>query len=849
MSKDINIGQTAVEAEAYAALNTVQDEQNLHFVDNVDDMKYDIPDRISTHDADSIDAASLGEFLSRPVKLYSFTADQTAYVNSVRYPWFDFFNNVNIKRKLDNFGFIQCDLHIKIVVNASPFLYGAHMVSYRPLQTLNATPPLNVGSPLFFNLSLCLNSQTPHIWILPQKNMAGEMVLPWFYHKNWLDVTSATDLSNMGVLYFQEVVPLKSANLAVSYKINYQVYAWASNVKLTGATSKLSVQSKRMPKASEWGDRPVSKTATVIADMARQAVGVPVIGPFAKVTELGATAVSKIAALFGYSNPPVIENVMPMKNLPFHSLASAGLSEPTSQLVLDPKNELSIDPRTVDLSGIDELDVSYIAQKEMLLTAFYWRHTDPVDGYLFSSLVTPLLQPNWLVGGLGARTAIVNPPMGYIARLFTYWRGDIIFRFKAICAQFHKGRLVISWDPLDRIATKADIYTTSFTQVVDLSPDMDVSIRIPYLQARHWLSLQRNLVTTTSVKWPIYDSALQYVSADTGTGTFNNGQICVKVQNELTGPTDAAQIGILVFVSAADNFELSSPDVPGPNNLSAIEPQNGVLSNEMSNLVVAGRPGCICPEDNLTYMGEKISSIRTLLRRQVLERIVPVNVPSIGTTNLRSTVFYQFTKWAKAPGYSLDAPTTASPAVVAGNKTYSFSNHTPLSWMTPCFVGMRGSVRRSFNVNSRGESANIYPSVQIVRRMNGAAPEFSINSTVAPADTYSTRCRNLLAGGFNSGIQGQVLTNQWTQTGLQVELPHYYPYKFVGTQLGRQYQGISEDDTGFHCYSMQIVYSPSKDTTPLSTTLECYVGAGTDFTFFWFISTPLLWLYTEPTPA
>jgi hypothetical protein len=787
----------------------------------------------------------LGEFLSRPVKLRSVVVDNNPFVDFNMNPWFEFFNNTNIKKKLDNFAFIQCDLNIKIVVNASPFLYGCHLVAYRPLPKFHTVPNAGTISALGDKLNLIADSQCPHIWVLPQTSLAGTLVCPWFYYKNWLDVTSAADLNDMGTLYFQELIALKSANDATTYKVTYQVYAWASNVKLTGATTKLSVQGQVIN--DEWSDKPISRAATAVANIAKAATNIPYIGVYAKATELGASAISKMAALFGYSNPPVIENVMPVKNTPFGGIGCPNMSEPTGLLTLDPKNELSIDPGTVDLPSCEEMDINDLCSRESLLTSFVWKSQDIPDAYLFSSNVTPMVCDTAIITATTIINATIYPPMGHVARMFNYWRGDIMFRFKAICTQYHKGRLIISWDPLFRVATSTDIYTTSFTQVVDLTPEMDVTIRVPYLQARHYLTVAGTPAKEWSKRWADYDNPFQYASSESGTGTFNNGQVVVKVQNELSGPTDDAQICILVFVRAADNFELTNPTPPASVLTSAVYPQGCIVSNEETNLIVAGNPGVVIPEANLIYSGESVKSLRTLYRRQVLERIIPLSTLPVNVARNHTTISFRFTKWPKPPGYVRDAPSNASAAIIVGNVPYSWTNHTAITWMQTCFIGMKGSIRRSFNITTRAEQ--LFSSVQIIRKNETAGTELTSFAHTVFANTYGIAAKAFLASGINAGQEGLILNNQVTQTGITVECPHYYPLKFCGTQVLNVYQGLTIDDTFYHSYAMNMVVNPIKDSANPSSTIECYVGAGTDFTMFFFISTPILWTVVDPTPV
>jgi hypothetical protein len=90
--------------------------------------------------SDVIDDSSLQNFLARPVRIANFTwleTDPSGVDLLTLQPWSSFFNDPRIKFKLNNFGFIRCNLHVKILLNASPFYYGAMLASYQPLHNFN----------------------------------------------------------------------------------------------------------------------------------------------------------------------------------------------------------------------------------------------------------------------------------------------------------------------------------------------------------------------------------------------------------------------------------------------------------------------------------------------------------------------------------------------------------------------------------------------------------------------------------------------------------------------------------------------------------------------------------------
>jgi hypothetical protein len=264
---------------------------------------------------DHIANADLATFLERPVLLASRRwVEGSPLLDASISPWHLFFTNTVIKKKIDNYAFINCNLHIKLVINASPFYYGAKLVSYRPLISfgiLNGTTQTAC--------SWVRRSQRPHFWVLPQNNTGGDLVLPFFYFDNWLPLTDTTALTNMGRLDFQEVVPLANANGVSAAGVDMQIYGWATDVKISGPTYELQ-SGRRKPATSatsEYTQGPVQKVASTVADIAGYLVDAPVIGVFAKATEYGAKALAGISALFGWTNVPVINNVQPFKSVPF----------------------------------------------------------------------------------------------------------------------------------------------------------------------------------------------------------------------------------------------------------------------------------------------------------------------------------------------------------------------------------------------------------------------------------------------------------------------------------------------------------------------------------------------------
>ena len=118
--------QSALESVPEMAETT---QQTVTFVDENEGatIAMETPE-LSYENVDMQEQASLSEFLSRPVRIANITwleSNTVGTVLSTMFPWGDFFSDSRIKVKLQNYAFLSCDLHVKVVVNASPFYYGS----------------------------------------------------------------------------------------------------------------------------------------------------------------------------------------------------------------------------------------------------------------------------------------------------------------------------------------------------------------------------------------------------------------------------------------------------------------------------------------------------------------------------------------------------------------------------------------------------------------------------------------------------------------------------------------------------------------------------------------------------
>ncbi len=782
--------------------------------------------------SDAVTTAGLDEFFKRPVRIANFTwntSDPVGVLSSIA-PWNLYFNNANIKYKLNNFAFMRANLHLKFVVNASPFYYGSMRASYQPLPAFKSSTIVSGNAGGQANSELIPYSQQPGVWLKPQHSEGGDMVLPFFYPRSFLRAQVAQDYTDMGTLRFIIYNALASANGVTGQGVTVQVYAWADDVVLAGPSVGLSMQ------ADEYGTGPVSGPASTVARIAGMVKGVPIIGKFATATEMGARAVSGIAKLFGFTNVPVISDTEPFRPSPFPQLASPELGFPVEKLTMDSKNELSIDPTVVGLPPHDELAIEAFATRQSYLTSAAWTTVTAVDTPLFTTKVTPCM---WT--GASTTGAIQQyTPIGLLSKMFKSWRGDIIFTFRFIASPFHKGRVRISYDPYgSTVQTTSDTGPTVFNQIVDLGAETEVDVRIPYQQALAWCYSYTNNSLLTVPYTTSSSPALAY------TDTFDNGILSVKVLTLLSAPVASSTVNMQVFVRGADNIEFANPSTILYNNSPfAVQSEEYVEEHKGDERPMGQNSGEMLLERSRVHFGENVRSLRQLLRRA---NFVDAIVPNANSTDRGYYVITQ-TRFPPAPGYDPSGWSSAKGLIVpASNFAINYTSMLPYHLISNCFVAQRGSMQWHYNWFGPNE---ITISAQRYTEQVTAVSRSYVAATYSTISQYDK-------GMVNSRGQtqaGTALTNQWTNAGLSVSCPNYTVFKFQTTNP-TSFTAPADTSSGAYDGSLydtlQLRLSVDGPTANLNNgRLERYCGVGTDFNLHFFLNCPTLYSMniTSTTP-
>lgn len=797
-------------------------------------------DQGSYYSKDSSEAAPLATYLERPVRILSMTWNETDPIKTITLlnPFYAFVSNPSIQRKIQNYAFIRFSLKIKVIVNASPFYYGAMLMYYHPLQAFKTHGIQTTSN----NLELVPYSQFPHVWIYPQENKGVEMTLPFLLPVNYFRTAVAQDFQLAGELVLVVYAPLRSANGAVGQGVSIQVFAHAENVEMSGPTMGLMLQ------GDEYQiNGPVSKIASAVSSVASRLSDVPVIGKFARATQLGASAIGHIASLFGFSRIPYIGKIVSMRPIGLPPLAPAEGEDGHDKLTVDPKNELTIDPRIFGGSGIDELNIQHYCGRESWLGAAQWATTTAVDTIIADAPVHPQVS-RWQYDSVTPPVkAMYLTPMGHMSHLFQYWRGSIIFRFVIIASPFHKGRLRFVYDPYPSstsgVYQEAGEGSVLRTEIFDIGVSREFEVEIPYHQPTEYLRT-RDLFNNYTLNYGNNDNIV-------APGIIN-GQFALKVQTLLSAPVADAPVSVQIFIRAGKDFELAAPKAMmegdlSPNFTSAFPLQGETIKQSINNDTFGSQ------SRHLIYMGERIVSAAPLMKRLCFVASRPCCRGSYsGGANHVSSFRFNFNQLPVTPGYIpvtlSDSTALASVAgIITTGTNYAFQHAfwSPLTWLSQCFLGRRGSINYDFNViyNNNGISP-CAPVFKIYRQPAFAVTEISgtVYYTVVASGTEEQALGHMY-DNTGSGIQGSSATSMKMQSNGSVNLPMYSNMRFYTTELVSAFKKKTtnwiDNELSWFCGEFDTVEGLVR-----STHLQQYCGAGPDYSVGFFLCVPTLWVTT-----
>lgn len=576
---------------------------------------------------------TLAEWFKRPVKIKTYNWIEGTSIFDEFDPWSLYFSNSEILAKLKGFSRMQATLHIKLTVNASPYQYGVGIVSYKPFGTQQdsfagggfdaALTGSTAGGTVPGNLMV--KTCRPNVMFYPQFSKGCEMILPFHYYKNWINLdTALTEIKNLGRLNIYTPVNLNTTGATTVNPVSVTIFAWCEMHKVSGP-------SFTMQSGDEYADRPVSTTMSALSTVARSVSMVPSLRPYAMATSSVLSSLGGAARWFGYSNPPVISDIHAMRPNYMASFASPEVCVQHEKLALDPKNEVTVDSRTVGLDGVDHMAIAHIVGRDVYFGVSSWSATAIATSPLALINVSPMVYTSSTSSGsvttLGVKSIQMTPGC-QIGTLFDLWHGPIRYKFSAIASQFHRGRLLVSYDPdgfQNTYTSTAYTGPRTISKVWDITENPTFEFEVPYMAPTSFLKTGGLVGVTTAAT----SQSLIYLNP-TLPGSWgysdgnHNGSIIVSVLNALTSGNTTAGVSILCAVNCsgveyANPRELEIPfsfvgNASGSNTI-FLQGGEDAIAEDPDTVQVATVPTYVQPVQHTIYTGEIVRSIRTLMHR------------------------------------------------------------------------------------------------------------------------------------------------------------------------------------------------------------------------------------------
>lgn len=817
--------------------------QTVTFHDNTAAERIEIPgDMDPTYQLGRMDPVSLGQFLARPVKIYTTTWGVGSKIFETFDPYALFFDDPSVIEKYNHYAYMRAKLVIKCVVAGTPFHYGDGIVSWAPYGNRDDY------SPTLSNITeLVSTSQRPHFNTNPTESAGGEIKLPFFWHKSYWRIADR-EWEQMGLMRIGSYNTLKHAQ-GGNDPVSLVFYAWAEDLELMVPTTFSSVippppvgTFKRIRKeadnesgsSDEYGKGIISKPAAAVENVASSLSAVPVIGKYARSTAMVAGTVGRLASWFGFSRPAILSDTMPYKPEFAGQMAVTDKPETVQRLVVDSKQELTIDSSVVGLaSKEDPMAIATLLQTESYIDSFDWFPSDASDSLLWNARCTPTMMRRDTFG-------IYPSMMCYVALPFKYWRGGLQFRFRVVGSKLHRGRFRVSYDPLFHLGLSS--YNQVYSKVVDISQETDFEFTVGWAQ-----EVPFRLVDDIFAAG--YQDTLFSNTTDLdGEGPYSNGVLKISVVNPLVEPGDTIEgVSVNVFVKAAPDFSLSRPrdlylekvshfrpPVTGIRKEAGPDAQEGVgmaMSPDAGNAEHAALKEDVIGSNTIptmykTFFGEQVLSFRALLRRYVHVESKPIQ-----GTSPRGSLLIATTRWdnyPKPPGYALG---------LGGD----LNRNRMVLWnyLAPVYLGARGALRYKYVLLGQGTGQASFTAVtDDITPASGFAVEWTAGDPYPAGRSQVTTV---------SGFAGKTLTPARLQNVLEVEVPFYTNMRMRLTRYSRSDDPL-DPDAPERGHATQVrgflgsvdTANPNADINPRGI-IDRYMATGEDFTFLWPMCAPTIY--------
>lgn len=687
-------------------------------------------------------------------------------------------------RKIAGYRMIRGKAHLRLAINANPFQQGRLLLHCLPCaRDYNATYYTTAK-----NFNLCQKTQQPSIELDAQETSC-ELTVPYVAPTMFYDRVNQE--FDWGTYYLSVLSPLK-VGASGQNNIEWTLFLFFTEVELSGpifgpessshsANARLQSEKKKIVRTGEIStllDK-VSRASGIFDD-------VPVIGTVASTLATYAGKFSDALSIFGWSKPNSDQTAKIMTLNPTRNFMNCDGENYADVFALNHSGALPICSGWAG-TDVDEMSFAYLKKIKAYFSEFTWNSSAVRDVSLYQLKVGPknIYQEGTIVTGPVTRVVRSAPPFAWLSKMFRYYRGGIKLTFKLIKTPFHSGRLLISFSTNDSSLTNGQS-TYVLREIVDVRSTNEFTMVIPYIRATNYIETD-----LTDFDGDEYSTL---------------GTVTVRVLNELRNPeTVANNISVLVYASAADDFELAYPQnyrqvtySPQSNIQGDFKMEDkpiGNSSHERSDII----------NNNMT-IGDPFTSIKQLTNTY-RKLYFPGTAPS-GSASMRM--------WPFALNTHYQYPNLTDFSAFVGDY---------LSELAHGYVLSRGSVRLAV---PRGSTDFNVAADLVNENRSVSAPIFQVG-VVGLLDSFPNALQALVgSSAFNR--MSQVRNSQW---GWEVLVPHYGQ-----TPSRLNYMGDNKpDQVDVNTCDVHISYTAPAGVNPdlFRLNRDIYRSGGDDYCLGYFV--------------
>jgi hypothetical protein len=432
-----------------------------------------------------------------------------------------------LANKMTGFVYFAADIVLRFVVQGQSFAAGK-IVAYAVPRPKIPQPELS-NVPLVMTIGKVNTMIVPHVEIDPSKVETLELRLPCLTMTGCYAFSSALVKTGSWELGFEVINPIISGT-ATAGSMTVCTYMHFENPRFEGLTA-LALSNNY-----EQEKEPNGTLSTFVNGLSRASgafVGaVPFIDPAVSLFSTVTGGLGSILSILGFSKPPAVENFPVVLNRFGDNYTQFEGKSTSMVLAGSAKTSLGL---SGSFSGADlgDMSIANLCKKRGLVDINTIAQAAAAGSLVDTYEINPMKMRQQL-------SDIYEPtPMSGVSRVFRYWAGDIKLTLEVVATVFHRGTLLLAWDPNGGTAPDLDNATSSLHNVI--------------------IPVTGNSTTEITIPWKQGASMKTLTAGKTYPDDNNNGKAYLYVINPIkaNGSTDGVYVNMYY---SSDNIRFNYPD-------------------------------------------------------------------------------------------------------------------------------------------------------------------------------------------------------------------------------------------------------------------------------------------------